>query len=240
MDTYDMCNELGDRTENEDSVGVYESYNRQFFFLADGLGGHGYGKEASASVIEHGKMCVEKYRNEDMIHCIGSIFYEGNERLKEIQKNAGKEGSMRTTLVVCAVEGQQIWIAHIGDSRGYVFQKRKVRQRTIDHSVPQLLALSGEIKEEEIRRHPDRNRLLRCLGDDKEIPDFDVVGPFSIERGMAILLCSDGFWENITEKEMSKSLCRTRSSASWIKSMKKKIQKEKQDKDNYSAIAIRF
>ena len=78
--------------------------------------------------------------------------------------------------------------------------------RTIDHSIPQMLALAGEIKEKEIRRHPDRNKLLRVVGTDWENPQYEISEDVEKTGGEAFLLCSDGFWENITEKEMVKCL----------------------------------
>lgn len=74
MLTYSLCSEIGDRSENEDSVDVCLTGDRQFFFLADGLGGHGNGKTASSSVVQNGKECVTRNSACDMIHCFGSIF----------------------------------------------------------------------------------------------------------------------------------------------------------------------
>lgn len=74
MLTYSMFSEIGDRNENEDSIDVCLTNERQFFFLADGLGGHGNGKIASKAAIQNGKECVAKNEEFDMIRCFGNIF----------------------------------------------------------------------------------------------------------------------------------------------------------------------
>lgn len=151
--------------------------------------------------------------------------------------------NMRTTLVVVGIKAGKANIAHIGDSRAYIFYKGKIKYRSLDHSVPQMLVLSGEIKEAELRHHPDRNRLLRCLGDESKEPDFELSKSFKIEKGMSVLLCSDGFWETITEKEMLHTLRWSRSTSQWLDKMKKRIKKKNKkivSQDNYSAIAIWF
>lgn len=151
--------------------------------------------------------------------------------------------SLKTTLVVFGVEDGKAWLAHIGDSRGYIFYKGKIKYRSLDHSVPQMLALSGEIQEREIRNHPDRNHLLRCLGDDSTEPNFEISDSFEIKKGMSVLLCSDGFWESITEKEMAQTLRWSRTASQWLEKMKQKLKRKsmrEKGKDNYSAIAIWF
>ena len=106
---------------------------------------------------------------------------------------------MRTTAVVLCTEGNRGTALHIGDSRFYHFRNGKIISQTKDHSVPQMLAMAGEISEHEIRRHPDRNRLLRALGDENEEVRF-VRSDFEIKEGDAFLLCSDGFWEEVEEE----------------------------------------
>lgn len=249
--TYSTLSETGKRAENEDSVGVYMGSTCQAFFLADGLGGHGSGKEASENVIRHGIQLVEALdpvdntvqteKETDVRQCLSQIFSEGHNLLKEKQEETGHLRSMRTTLTAFMVRGEEGWLAHIGDSRIYVFEQGQLKFRTLDHSVPQILAMAGEIKESEIRHHPDRNRLLRCMGDSVEVTKFEIHDMIPIRKGVAILMCSDGFWEAVTEEQMQRDLEKAKNVEHWLKRMKKRIKRGRDEKqDNYSAIGIWF
>ena len=249
--TYSTLSEIGKRIENEDSVGVYVGSTCQAFFLADGLGGHGNGKEASESVVRHGIQLAESLdsvdhtaqpdKEIDVRQCLSQIFSEGHELLKEKQEESGNLRSMRTTLTALMIRGEEGWIAHSGDSRIYVFEQGEITFRTLDHSVPQLLAMVGEIKESEIRHHPDRNRLLRCMGDSVEVSKFEIHDMIPIQKGMAILMCSDGFWEAVTEEQMRRDLEKARSVEHWLKRMRKRVKRAREEnQDNYSAIGIWF
>lgn len=248
---YSTLSETGKRAENEDSVGVYMGGTCQAFFLADGLGGHGSGKEASESVIRHGIQLAESWdlsgchaqtdEEKDVRQCLSRIFSEGHALLKKKQEETKDLCSMRTTLAVFMARGEEGWLAHIGDSRIYVFERERLKFRTLDHSVPQMLVMTGEIKESEIRHHPDRNRLLRCLGDSVENPKFEIHDGILIRKGMAVLMCSDGFWEAVAEEQMQQDLKKARNAEHWLKRMKKRVKRAREKtQDNYSAIGIWF
>ena len=91
------------------------------------------------------------------------------------------------------------WI-HVGDSRLYRFREGRRVARTLDHSVVELLRLQGRIDEEEMKRHPDRNRLFEALGGHGH-PDAET-GDASVSAGDGFLLASDGLWENVDDGEL--------------------------------------
>ena len=103
-----------------------------------------------------------------------------------------------------------------------------------------MLALGGQIKESEIRYHKDRNRVLRVMGTPWEGESYSVADPIEMLDDQAFVLCSDGFWELITEKEMEKTLKQSSSVAQWLEKMEKIVVKrgENKDMDNYSAICV--
>lgn len=123
---------------------------------------------------------------------------------------------------------------------GYIFGENNIRYKTVDHSVPQILALAGKISEDEIRNHPDRNILLKALGIKWEKPMFDVSPIMPISEFKAALVCSDGFWEYITENEMLDSLKDSTDSGEWLNKMLliTECAAINEKRDNYSAIAI--
>ena len=101
----------------------------------------------------------------------------------------------------------------------------------MDHSVPQMLVMAREIKEKDIRNHPDRNRLLKVMGIEWEEPAFKIEEPLRTDECQAILMCSDGFWELITEKEMCKILKKSNTVQEWIEKMAEVVQENGKDKN---------
>lgn len=237
---YMVINERGGREYQEDSAAVYMRSNTAAFWIADGLGGHGHGKEASETVIRHCQerleeaVCAEEYFN--------SAFLGGNELLLEAQCKLRNCKTMKTTLVGCLFRENELTWAHIGDSRFYLFMKGRVVFRTLDHSVPQLLALGGRIQESEIRNHPDRNRVLKVLGMECGETKYEIGWTVLVEEGMSILLCTDGFWELITEEWMEIYLKKSRTTAEWMERMKEHVLRmgEGRNMDNFTAIGIRI
>lgn len=128
----------------------------------------------------------------------------------------------------------------IGDFRLYCFERNSVIIRTLNYSVPQMLVQSKEIKEKDIRFHPDRNKTLKAIGTDEGIPRYQVSVAVNIADCQAFLLCSDGFWELISERLICRCLRKSEPPEEWLKRMKKVFVKKGKNKniDNFSAIAI--
>lgn len=229
-----FLSEEGDRDYNEDCIGIVSDGVSCMLAVADGLGGHGKGEIASQTAVQAVKD-VYSVRSENLI---GSMIQEAQDRVIRLQEEANDSFSMKTTLVTAVVSGGQLEWGHIGDSRLYIFQGKKLIQRTLDHSVPQMLVNSGEIREKDIRGHADRNKLLRVIGIEWESPRYQLGGPYMLNEDTQLLLCSDGFWENIDEKHMLKLLRKSSSPESWLSSMKEEVMQNGRNKnmDNFSAV----
>ena len=239
MLTFELLSKAGGREHNEDYVGMYQKGDTFCFVLADGLGGHGNGEVASqtavGTVIDE-FACNEKRDSLDL----GSFFISSQNRIQKLQKEDISKKDMRTTLVILEVTEKYAAYGHIGDSRLYVFENGKIREITLDHSFPQMLVHAGELKEKKIRNHPDRNRLLRALGEQVEEVKYQLADPIPIHSQMAFLLCSDGFWELIDEKKMEDSLKKSKTPIQWLEKMEEIVKKNGRWKkmDNYSAIGV--
>lgn len=238
MVKFAMISREGSRDNNEDSIGMYQDGDSYCFILADGLGGHGKGEVASQVAVEAviGQFAAGE-RTEEFLD---EAFCAAQEAIVQKQESDHTCRDMKTTLVVLDVEPDQVTWGHIGDSRLYFFQDRKIRTRTLDHSVPQMLVAVGEIREKDIRHHPDRNRLLRVLGVEMDEVNHQVAEPVPRKGGQAFLLCSDGFWELIEEKKMEAAYRRASDPEAWLAAMEEIVQKNGKgtDMDNYSAVAV--
>ena len=237
---YDMISCLGGRPVNEDSIGVTECGGLTCFVVADGLGGHGGGDTASRLAVRAFDAVFSEGCGRPCTDLLPEAFLRSQEDILQEQQRMGLPSQMKTTATALAIQGGQAVWGHIGDSRLYAFERNKVKLRTLDHSVPQMLALSGEIREKDIRGHPDRNRLLRVLGVAGEAPRFEVSEVWPADQFQAFLVCSDGFWELITEKEMGKLLKKSRTPREWLAQMRDTVEQRGRDTDmdNYSAIAV--
>ncbi|HEX5477579.1 MAG TPA: PP2C family serine/threonine-protein phosphatase, partial [Burkholderiales bacterium] len=94
--------------------------------------------------------------------------------------------------------------AHVGDCRLYLFRKGRIHARTRDHSLVQQLVDAGRIREEAVSSHPDRNRLLQCLGGVQALR-IDTASE-RLAKDDIVLLCSDGFWGPLTQRQMLNAL----------------------------------
>ncbi|MDO5145538.1 MAG: protein phosphatase 2C domain-containing protein [Eubacteriales bacterium] len=242
MITFAQLSETGGRKVNEDSVGFVDvGPEIRMFALADGLGGHGRGEDASSLIVrEAEETFLLNYQKENCLHL---CFEEGQRALLQKQEEENAKEDLKSTMVLLTICNAKIQWGHVGDSRLYYFEDRHLVKRTMDHSVPQMLVNAGELKEREIRHHPDRNRLLRVMGMEWEVPQYQISPPLFMHTGeesRQFLLCSDGFWEYITEIQMESCLQKAETVQDWLKKMEKivLVSGKGANMDNFSAIAV--
>lgn len=233
---YFTYSNVGEREVNEDCVGVAvnnESYN---FALCDGLGGHGDGEIASKTAVD--AMLNAACHNDFCAELLEESFEAANEAVSIMQKQCSS--SMRTTATLLSIKENKAMWGHIGDSRIYYFSKNKFVKRTLDHSVPQMLVATGEIKEKDIRHHEDRNKLLRCIPWAAKKYDIDETA-LEICCGDSFLMMSDGFWDWIDEKQMQKALKKCKCAEDTANYLVKKAFKfgNGNNMDNLSLIVVK-
>ncbi len=239
MITYGIISECGGRNHNEDYAGAELIGDSVCFVLADGLGGHGGGAEASKLVVENVLACFRR-KGRASRELLAACFEESQRKLLNEQKRQNRQNEMKTTLVILMADAHTFWWGHIGDSRLYYFGSRKMLGRTLDHSVPQMLVAAGEIKEKMIRGHADRSRLLRVMGTKWDTPMYQLAEPVPRDGGMRFLLCSDGFWELIEDRRMTSAMKKAKTPQEWLERMEKEVlhNGRHQNMDNYTAVAV--
>jgi len=239
MTSYATLSKTGGRKVNEDAVGVRQKGGSIFCVLADGLGGHNAGEVASALVVETSLRIFDE-GNIPFDELLATCMNESQNAIIEEQHRTNRIDEMKTTAVMLIIENNKAQWAHVGDSRLYRFENNAVAERTLDHSVPQMLVLQGEIKEEDIRHHEDRNRLIRAMGMEWDTQKFILSKPLDLPASSSFLLSSDGFWELIEDEEMIDCAANCKNPEKWLTKMEKIILKngDKSKMDNYSAIGV--
>lgn len=229
----------GGRKVNEDCYGDELLPDGQgCWVVADGLGGHGGGDVASRRVTD---TLLNSFRTSPGItaESLQRYIEAAQAALLEQQEREPELAAMRSTVVVMLSDGQCALWGHIGDSRLYHFRAGRLLSQTKDHSVPQALVDAGDIAVEDIRYHEDRNRLLRAMGSPGTLRPSIATVPVPLQQGDALLLCTDGFWEYVTETEMGIGLAKSTTPQRWLETMETIIlRRAPPTHDNYTGTAI--
>lgn len=227
--------EQGGRPVNEDSVAVTDMGDSILLSAADGLGAHGGGDIAAKIASDVAK---EEYMKITTLKAaaIHNIFQTIDDAIVAGQTDKLK---MKTTLACVFCRHNRIYAAHLGDTRIYTFKNGKEMYFTADHSVAYEEVMKNHGTPDDIRKNPNRHILKAALGVGKIRPP-DMFRQ-KIKNNLSVLICSDGFWEYVSEDEMLESLANTTTAHDWLASMLK-CHSEKIDKfnDNYSAICLRI
>jgi serine/threonine protein phosphatase PrpC len=203
------------RELNEDSIFTLtstiagNSSNPPFglFIIADGMGGHQYGEIASNAAIRSISGYVMKKFHNSLFNMPSSPI---DESLQEIIQTAVMEAQAAvlreasgsgTTVTAALVVGQQLTIAHVGDTRAYLlYNEHRMEAATRDHSLVRRLEELGQITSAEAAVHPQRNVLYRALGQGETLEPDVVTTPFPL--GGYLMICSDGLWGVVPEEDM--------------------------------------
>jgi PPM family protein phosphatase len=203
------------RDINEDSLytmsAIMSSENRNLvyglFIIADGMGGHENGELASVVAVNAMSTYITKKL---YIPIFGIKQDQPTDALHELMQNGISESQQAvvrhapgggTTLTSAFILGDQVTLAHVGDSRAYfIYPDGRMQTVTRDHSLVRRLQELGQISDKEAADHPQRNVLYRALGQSEPFePDINT---YPFPNGGYLMLCSDGLWNVISESEI--------------------------------------
>ncbi|HQV63028.1 MAG TPA: protein phosphatase 2C domain-containing protein [Anaerolineales bacterium] len=207
------------RDHNEDSVlsltstmaGSAESIPFGLYIVADGMGGHQFGEVASNAAIRiMGGNITKKFHSylyslptQSLQESLQEVMETSiTEAHQYVQREAPGSG---TTVTAALVLGQQVTIAHVGDSRAYsIYPDGRIDTITRDHSLVKRLEELGHLSKDEAENFPHRNVLIRALGQGETLEADIFTIPFP--QGGYLMICSDGLWGVISEKEILRSI----------------------------------
>ena len=207
------------RDLNEDSYYVpQEDDDLKLFIVADGMGGYNGGEIASSLAIIAAKNYIETNfistpkDRESILELIKSSMQYANMVVYEKSKEDDELKGMGTTLEICFIYENKMYIGHIGDSRIYRIRKHIIRKLTNDHSYVETLVKDGKITREEAKTHPKKNMLMKALGCTEYIePDVFVRG---FLKDDIVLMSSDGLTNMIDEQEIFNIITNNKENAS--------------------------
>ncbi len=217
------------------------------YIVSDGMGGHAAGEVASGLAVRAAAdLVIAEYlvraTSPDATYseaAIGDLVRRAilgaNEAIRSEGRSQGND--MGATLTMAIVVGNRAVIGNVGDSRTYLFRDGKLRRISKDHSLVQRLVDMGQIADEDIYTHPQRNAVLRSLGDRAEV-EVDIFTE-RLRSGDALLLCSDGQWEMTRDPEMELLLSREEDPYSVCAALVAAAN-QAGGEDNITAVLVRF
>lgn len=182
------------RKANEDSLGFATVPNGELFVVCDGMGGHVGGATASKIAVEQIIEYFKAQHYPNVYQALNDALCRANRMILDTAAANPSLKGMGTTACIVLVFGNDAYIAHVGDSRIYLYeeQKRRLFRITKDHSLVQALVDQGQLDDRRAEHHPQKNVIMKALGT-KDVVVPEVYGsPVKPTEGDMFLICSDG------------------------------------------------
>lgn len=196
------------RTNNEDNFVCQTLWTDNYLLLAaiDGVGGQEGGEVASAIAAESLSHYLETYTNGDALQLLKQAVRQANDDIFDQRLQRPEVSRMSCVLTSAIVDGHNrlLHMAHVGDTRLYIFVDGKLRKLSHDHSLVGYREEIGDLTEEEAMHHPQRNLISRDVGSERFTDDSFVEGEtFPLPTNSTLLLCSDGLTDLLTAAEIT-------------------------------------
>ncbi|MBI4782706.1 MAG: serine/threonine-protein phosphatase [Oscillatoriophycideae cyanobacterium NC_groundwater_1537_Pr4_S-0.65um_50_18] len=225
------------RSVNQDDY--YLDPQGRFFVVADGMGGHAGGQEASRIATASIRECLDEHWDSDEPSevLLENAFLKANQAILTDQSKHPERSDMGTTAVALMLRANQSWCAHVGDSRLYRLRGAKLSQITEDHTWVARAMRLGDITPDQGRIHPWRHILSKCLGRE-DLRQVDVQS-FDLQSNDRLLLCSDGLTEELSDHLIAQHLKTIRSCDRAAVALVN-AAKDKGGRDNITVVIVAF
>ncbi len=194
------------RTQNQDAYQIEQlDRNTTLCIVCDGMGGAKSGNVASTLAVD---VFVEEVRRtwhsgmdpEEVDQMMEGAVKLANFTVFDQAQQFEEFNGMGTTLVAALIQGMQVTVVNVGDSRAYRVNKDGVRLLTVDHSVVQMMVERGELTPERARTYPGKNYITRAIGTEAVV--LCDMFHLDVDRGDSLLLCSDGLSNMMDDQEI--------------------------------------
>lgn len=223
------------RTNNEDAL--FSTDRDGVFLVADGMGGHNAGEVASAMTRDIlSERLVQEKAAENLEAAIRDAFLDVNEQVRKKAAVSPDQQGMGCTCVLMMLREQNFFLAHVGDSRIYLFRKGDFKQMTRDHSYVEELFIRGLITEEEKIDHPYKNQITRYIGCSQKLEVDITSGP--VWNGDIFLLCTDGLTDMVPLPRLKELFTRYDDPQSLVEALVAEAL-EGGGRDNVSAVVVK-
>lgn len=231
---------IGGRAVNQDRMGYCFTRDALLMLVADGMGGHLRGEIAAQITLQTVAAMFQSTAKPllaDPIAFLDASLRRAHRDILRYQEVNGLSEPPRTTVVACVIQNGAAWWAHAGDSRFYLIRQGAVAGRTRDHSKVQTMVALGLLQPGEEENHPDRNKVLNCLGSPFE-PTIEINPPVKLLAGDRLLLCSDGLWSAIPDPELARTLAAQPVSVTVPALIQRAVSALGRASDNTTAVAM--
>ena len=232
-----MHSEVGNfRKSNQDYIGFFQCDDGGVYVIADGMGGYAGGEVASKIAVETVISAFKDVNTADVDdEFIRSVVDSCNEAIIEMGKLDQSLQGMGTTLTLCFINKNKGIVANIGDSCCYILSKDVFYKLTKDHSLVQVFVDSGNLTEEEAKKHPNKNIITRSLGTTEKV-ESDIYF-IDVDENDKIMLCTDGLSNHIDNDVMREVLLKL----DIIEAVKELVDLSKKNgsKDNISVMVFK-
>jgi serine/threonine protein phosphatase PrpC len=232
----------GPRRVNQDRIAYTYARDTLLLVVADGMGGHA-GGEIAAQITT--RLFVERFHQQakpvlrNPVKFLEESMARAHAALGSYAARFSMLETPRTTCVACVVQAGYAYWAHVGDSRLYLFRSGALIGETKDHSKVQYLVDQGVLDPEEVREHPDRNKVYSCLGGTSD-PVVGLSRRTPLRDGDVVVLCTDGLWSVLSRAEIGSRLAGSPILSAVPQMMLEAEMRGGDDGDNLSVIVVRW
>lgn len=228
------------RDGNEDAFLLLP--DRQVYIVSDGMGGHNAGEIASQTAVNKikdffSRLDTTKIPGDSVKEYMLNAVHQANKEVWEKSHSANEYSGMGCTLAMVFIGNGTLHTCHVGDSRVYLLDKANLVQITTDHSVVNELVQIGQMSQDEARHSYLKNQLTQALGTSSVVhPGYNSC---RLKKNDTVLICTDGLWDMLTDKNIQKTLKQRGSPESICKQLIGKANEAGGD-DNITVVVSRI